>query len=697
MSILRTGMGAIFNGDARLQTPGPEGKQGLNSGLDFPFIYDENVNMGDPGTGMIRLNNSTLNLSTSISISGLIYANNTPDLSDLIATWGGGTFEIYGRDAPENFVIFTTTAVVDNGSWLELTVEAIASGGTIENGVAVVVAYIKDGVVTPALQTLADEAAASAASIDLGAIAESKNITPVASFIYDTTMDNDGGVWRHRCQHTGWYQEPLNTATRGATRKPPALIVGLVEAGKVTLYDATKTEAPMWMVFPHASAGFIPNHDATTSAAMKNGILVVGDNRPSGVFYGVAIADFVADTMLRHSATVETSKKYMGGGIADRATAYFYDTGAPTAQIVSGNISDIFITALPDAPIDNETGLPVPTIWAAGMAGVSQIGWDGFSSDNVWDWLTNVGSIYKVVFEDGLVASGGGGVSYRNWVKNGVLTADTNSYDFRFNQSSIPSRPDSDGNSGQVKNILKFKNRILFGGANNANTFGVATLHQNPSESEKGMVSYTSADYVTGMMVGDIKLAVLANSKAADRSINGIDLTEVGSISESAVADGAELKCYGGFSASDYLTATDASFVDALFAYGWQKNAGIWEFKSGIVSTAPIDGLTIAATVLKIEGTMDKSLLRLSATTPSVAQLDLIENTEKFWFEENAQITIGGSSSVVIALTFDKVLKQYHVLTSEGLSVFSEFMVRLSFVAGSWATISAHNGFVVKG
>lgn len=44
----------------------------------------------------------------------------------------------------------------------------------------------------------------------------------VATFIYDTTRDSDGGAWRKRCRHTSWYNEPLNTATRGSRREFPS-------------------------------------------------------------------------------------------------------------------------------------------------------------------------------------------------------------------------------------------------------------------------------------------------------------------------------------------------------------------------------------------------------------------------------------------------------------------------------------------
>ena len=49
--------------------------------------------------------------------------------------------------------------------------------------------------------------------------------TAVDIFIYDTSKDSDGGAWRHRTSHTSWYNEELNTATRGSRREFPAVAV----------------------------------------------------------------------------------------------------------------------------------------------------------------------------------------------------------------------------------------------------------------------------------------------------------------------------------------------------------------------------------------------------------------------------------------------------------------------------------------
>lgn len=59
----------------------------------------------------------------------------------------------------------------------------------------------------------------------------------VKTFIYDTSIDSDGGAWRYRTEHTAWYQEQLNTAIRGRTRRFPAKALIVAETNRITIYD----------------------------------------------------------------------------------------------------------------------------------------------------------------------------------------------------------------------------------------------------------------------------------------------------------------------------------------------------------------------------------------------------------------------------------------------------------------------------
>ena len=82
----------------------------------------------------------------------------------------------------------------------------------------------------------------------LKAIAESNTDTAVDVFVYDTRKDSDGGAWRKRTQNTSWYNETLNTSTRGARKEFPSVAVIVAESHSVTIYDGDDPDMPMWMV-----------------------------------------------------------------------------------------------------------------------------------------------------------------------------------------------------------------------------------------------------------------------------------------------------------------------------------------------------------------------------------------------------------------------------------------------------------------
>ena len=97
---------------------------------------------------------------------------------------------------------------------------------------------------------------ASIKNLDLRNIAEinaETADTAVDVFVYDTSKDSDGGAWRQRTQHTSWYNETLNTITRGSRREFPAIAVLVLETSKLTIYDGDDPDLPMWMVFNKAA------------------------------------------------------------------------------------------------------------------------------------------------------------------------------------------------------------------------------------------------------------------------------------------------------------------------------------------------------------------------------------------------------------------------------------------------------------
>ena len=129
--------------------------------------------------------------------------------------------------------------------------------------------------------------------------------TAVDVFVYDTSKDSDGGAWRtgDLAQASSWYNETLNTSTRGSRREFPAVAVIVAEATKVTIYDGDDTSLPMWKVL-NASANN-PIFATPSSVVMLNATLTVGT---SG---GASVINFLSDGAEKQ--TTGTDETYQGG------------------------------------------------------------------------------------------------------------------------------------------------------------------------------------------------------------------------------------------------------------------------------------------------------------------------------------------------------------------------------------------------
>ena len=227
-----------------------------------------------------------------------------------------------------------------------------------------------------------------AGTIDLDAISKSISDTAVDIFVYDTSKDSDGGAWRKKTSHTSWYNESSG-AKRGTRKEFPAVAVIVLESTQVTIYDGDDPDLPMWMVFDRSSSsGWTPNNGSIlgvsyltyTSISMLNGMFVMGADYSSDNANGVLIkVSFIEDTGYYHGIN-SISSSYPAGGfgryngsIAERNGGDGHSHISDSVKIHNVHVYDVAMTVLPNAPIDVNTGLPIPTIAAATAAGTSII------------------------------------------------------------------------------------------------------------------------------------------------------------------------------------------------------------------------------------------------------------------------------------------------------------------------------------
>ena len=372
-----------------------------------------------------------------------------------------------------------------------------------------------------------EDAASAVAYQNLASITLEKAATAIDVAVYDTAKDSDGGAWRRKCQNTSWYNEALNTATRGARREFPAVSVIVGEAGKVTIYDADDPTLPMWKVIPRVSvttyAGFWYSSQNLNCLAAAEGRIVLGIGTGSEAS-GLRVLDFAGDVIERYAHTLNIGSTYYTGvlgSIVDGINGICRSAGLN--PIVSHTVNDVAITVLPNASVDSATGMPAPTIAVATNGGVSIITHDGDVRDITY---TNEGSIGKIGWRrDGaLVFAGGTGITTIGFVHvfhdvpasdvtEGVGYVKGSADEFYTLQHSggydydmlVPS-----GNYVDYASAMSAEARA-FGSAT-----GVGLVAPNPVAPAKGMTALITADYNTGWMPGDIRGAWLADTDPTD-------------------------------------------------------------------------------------------------------------------------------------------------------------------------------------
>ena len=369
-------------------------------------------------------------------------------------------------------------------------------------------------------------------ALDYTAIDTTISDTATDVFVYDTRKDSDGGAWRKRTTHTSWYNETLGTATRGTRREFPAVAVIVAETTKVTIYDGDDPDLPMWMEFDageQTANGKMLQFwgTATTgvvsSVTMLNGEMVVGTNNgsSSGVYVGMTAVNFASDSAYyRRNA----SDQYIiiGNPISDRNVNQY--GGYPTTGgLGGGNVNDVAMTVLPNAPIDDATGLPIPTIAVATESGVSVIRDNGnvvdLTQNSPYTVTNNVffsdyGKLLydtedtSVVYEVDIPPSDIGYGAY-NSTSNGRVIYPTGTHGgFSSGEIRLLGRNMGDGGKLITKGAFAFD-------ANGASeTINGLTLfdREESDPAKNSLVAFASTSYNTGWMHGDVEGAFLSDT-----------------------------------------------------------------------------------------------------------------------------------------------------------------------------------------
>ena len=389
------------------------------------------------------------------------------------------------------------------------------------------------------------------------------NSSAVDVFIYDTSKDSDGGAWRKRTQDTSWYNEKLNTSVRGSRKEFPAVAVIVAESTRITIYDGDDPNLPMWMVFTWAGAvdnllGY--NNRAKSAITAINGYLITcGD--PDGIH----IARFVHDDGIRYT---HVNHVYTSDSIANR-TNTLYKLINTSSLIVASTCNTITATVLPTAPVDNDTGLPIPTIAMGAKNGLSIIKDDGTIINRTTSFVnaSTPGGVSKITFDnplttgdrgDGTTATGGG-YWYTNTHYPIGHSADGHAavIGHASNIDATGALVSSDGQgfselmsatgSNDVGNSTHWTTSTMTGvwmnhgkgGGNSteansgklhitphgdfSNRFGLHKFLPNYVDPSASAVAFITKDYNTGYMPGKVRLATLSNTNAGTNTYDFVE------------------------------------------------------------------------------------------------------------------------------------------------------------------------------
>lgn len=319
----------------------------------------------------------------------------------------------------------------------------------------------------------------------------------VATTIYDTRQDSDGGAWAGRPAGS-WYWEALNTATRGGTRRFPAVAGLVLRAGSLTVYDLHDLDASgvprMWRIW---TGGEIPGGGATRISAF-NGRIFIGFGAASAAPRLLTI-DLAND---RLEVWVSGSRRVYLGTVVSPG-AYRTESGGLPADAVNG----VRAAAYPGSPLD-AVGLPIPTVLVATTAGASVI--------HPW------GSVYDITYAGGYrsVSIGIGG-------RIELSAADAARIDFGpLPYADVTYTGWRAGTMGPatIPALLApgSASRMVLSGSDAAGCADGVTLRAPDAANQaSGMVAFVTTASNTGWMPGDIRGAWLCGTTTGTITASG--------------------------------------------------------------------------------------------------------------------------------------------------------------------------------
>jgi hypothetical protein len=275
----------------------------------------------------------------------------------------------------------------------------------------------------------------------------------------------------------------------------------------------------MWMVFEDNVSDMINTHNvnpSTFTISAKNGNVLIGCYNAN---YGEAnVINFISDSGVSYYSAHSGDYK---GNISQRNDGLAQTINSNYGTLVNSVVNDVAMTVLPNAPIDDATGLPIPTIAVATNGGVSVIKDDGTVVSDSSIYGRPIVTQIEFKGNDRIV----GNLHQTGNTTDGVIFIQPNTLPFpEGTDTRYPYFSSSDAalqlapvTPIGTKQIKVFSENVAVAGDD-----GLAIIYENQDSPTNGLVAYATTSYNTGWMHGDIKGAFLSDTDATN--VTGTEL-----------------------------------------------------------------------------------------------------------------------------------------------------------------------------
>ena len=186
-------------------------------------------------------------------------------------------------------------------------------------------------------------------------------------YIYDTSQDSDGGKWRYRTKNTSWYNETLETNTRGSRREFPSIAIFACETNRMVIYDGDSPNLPMWMTWETNRTPITAISWYTSGVGVVKDVTALNGDIIIAMGGGALFVNFIKDDMrvaYSGSANYVLRRRSIAyrNNVSDGTSAADDIAGGDKIVLTYWNMTSVDAMVMHDDDIDHETGLPAPTV-----------------------------------------------------------------------------------------------------------------------------------------------------------------------------------------------------------------------------------------------------------------------------------------------------------------------------------------------